>query len=77
MTRLHTSTNDEQGGEHVMAEPNEPTDEERVDPKETVAEDQAAETEADDVEEVEDVEMEDEEISERVRGGVRSISIPF
>ena len=57
-----------------MAETNEPTDEGRPETADTSAEDQAAETEASDLE---DVELDDEEISERVRGGIQSISVPF
>lgn len=59
-----------------MAEPNEPGGPEQSDQpeRESTAQDQAAEAEAQDVE---DLDVDDEEITERVRGGRRAISIPY
>lgn len=59
-----------------MAEPNEPGRPEQSDEpeRESTAKDRAAETEAEDVE---DLDVADEEITERVRGGKRAISIPY
>lgn len=64
-----------------MAEPNEPGGPGQSDQpeRESTADDRAADSEAQDVDaqDVEDLDVADEEITERVRGGRRAISIPY